>query len=146
MWLRGYSFVTDEMELTVFSGFRKTDPHVGTKDVVEAVPLSELHWSLICVGFMNPANPQQKSMDLLEEPWGHNLALKATVPPGWEATWFSQVPFVGLGLDLWYQVVWQYRTTLEDVADLLAGDVGSGSNQWVGMKVGMKDKKKMKST
>ena len=32
----------------------------------------------------------------------------------------------------------------EDVADLLAGDLASGSEEWVGMKVGMKDKIKMK--
>lgn len=119
--------------------------HIGTRDVVEAVPLSELRWSLICVGMMYPAEPQQKMFDLLEEPRGHNLALGAGAPPGWESSWLARVPVIGLGLDLWYQMFWQYTTVLEDVADLLAGDMASGSEQWVGVKVGIKDKRKMKT-
>jgi hypothetical protein len=120
-------------------------PHLGTRDVVEAVPLEDLRWSLICVAVMHPADPQQKTMDVLEAPRGHNLALKASVPPEWENTWLVHIPYFGLGLNLWWNVVLSYSTILEDVADFLADDLAIGSEEWVGLKVGMKDKRKMKT-
>ena len=113
--------------------------------MVEAVPLSDLHWSLIAVAMMYPANPQEPIFDLLEAPLSHNLALEANGPPGWEDTWLRHIPLVGLGLNMLVNMFWSYWTYYEDVADFLASDLASGSEEWVGVNVGMKDKNKMKT-
>jgi len=37
----------------------------------------------------------------------------------------------------------EYETTYEDVAEFLAGDLEWGGEEWVGKKVGMKEKERM---
>lgn len=119
--------------------------HIGTRDVVEAVPLSDLRWSLIAVAMMYPTKPRQTVFDLLEAPLLHNLVLEADSAPGWEDTWLKNIPWIGLSLNMFINVLRSYGTYYEDVADFLAGDLASGGEEWMGAKVGMKDKGKMKS-
>lgn len=129
-----------------------------TKDIVEAIPLEELQWSLICVANMVPSNPgfapftpgpRKPNKDgvfgLLSAPQTHNLLAGSTSPPGWKDTWLVRIPWVGVFLNLVVVILWQYETKYEDVADLLAEDLAAGgSSQWVGMRVGMKDRGKVK--
>ncbi len=55
--------------------------HQGTTGVLEAVPLSDLQWSLLCVAIMRPAYP---TIGPLIEPRTHNLVTKAGSPPDWK--------------------------------------------------------------
>ena len=113
--------------------------------MIESIPISDLRWSLICVGIMVPANPKQVTFDLLNAPKPHNLLLKASYPPGWQNTWLLNIPWIGVTLNMAFIILTACTTKYEDVADLLAGDLASGSEEWIGMKVGMKDKVKMRT-
>jgi len=44
------------------------EQHEATRDVVEAIPLSELRWSLLAIGIMDPLNPKQGVFELLDKP------------------------------------------------------------------------------
>jgi hypothetical protein len=88
--------------------------------------------------------PNQGQFGLLDTPNHHNLLLKATSPPAWEDSWVRRIPFIGMFLNFLVVVLGQYNTKYEDVADFLAEDLESGSKEWVGMRVGMKDKEKVK--
>lgn len=67
--------------------------------------------------------------------------MKADEPPGWVDSWVKNIPFVGDYLNL-LVVIPQYTTELEDVADFLSEDMENGNTEWVGRKVGMKQKEK----
>jgi len=97
------------------------------------------------VAMMNPTDPKQTVFGLLEEPRGHNLLVQHTSPPAWENTWLFKIPWIGPILNLCVLIFGKYNTKYEDVADLLAGDLASGSSEWVGKKVGMRDKDKVKA-
>lgn len=118
------------------------EQHEATREVVEAIPLSELRWSLLAIGIMDPLNPKQGVFELLDKPHHHDLLVKATSPPGWEKTWLGSVPLIGPYLNWLYVGLVIYRTKYEDVADFLAEDLESGSEEWVGKKVGVKQKSK----
>ncbi|KAG0645356.1 hypothetical protein D0Z07_8896 [Hyphodiscus hymeniophilus] len=126
--------------------YARVSAHEGTRKVVEAVRVSDLRWSLICVAMMEPANPNQGLLELLDTPSHHNLVLQAKSPPAWKNTWLIWIPFVGMFLNFLVVVLGQYKTKYEDVADFLSEDLESGSEQWIGMRVGMKDKAKIKAS
>lgn len=94
---------------------------------------------------MKPANPNQGVFELLDTSSHHNLLLKAKSPPAWEDTWLRTIPIIGMFLNFLVVVLGQFNTKYEDVADFLAEDLESGSEEWVGMRVGMKDKEKIKA-
>lgn len=119
--------------------------HEATRQVVESVPLSDLRWSLICVALMEQRDPNQGIFEPLDAPKHHNLVLKASSPPSWEDTWVMWILLIGVFLNLWVVLFGQYTTTYEDVADFLSEDLESGSEEWVGKRVGMKDKAKIKT-
>ncbi len=93
---------------------------------------------------MHPANPDQGIFEPLKDPEPHNLVVKATVAPGWESSWLERIPLIGRYLYVWLFAIWTYSTKYEKVADLLAADLEKGSEEWVGMKVGYKEKAKVK--
>ncbi|KAG9234469.1 hypothetical protein BJ875DRAFT_461446 [Amylocarpus encephaloides] len=111
--------------------------HDATRQVVEAIPTSQLQWSLLCVGRMQDADPKCKVHGLLDSPHPHNLLTEATFAPRWETTWVSKIPLVGIYVDIWIVIVTKYKAKYEEVADFLAGDL-VGEKKWVGMKVGYK--------
>lgn len=55
------------------------------------------------------------------------------------------LPFIGVYLNLWVVIFGQFGTKYEDVADFFAEDLENGSQEWVGLRVGMKDKEKIKT-
>jgi hypothetical protein len=119
--------------------------HDGTREVVEAVPISDFRWSLICVAMMRGSNPKQGVFELLESPRPHSLLLQAGSPPAWQDSWAASIPWVGLYINWWLVALGQYTTRYEDVADLLAADLASGNQEWIGARVGMKEKAKAKT-
>lgn len=126
-------------------GHRGSMPHIATAQhqstvrILEAVPISELRWSCLCVAMMRPA---LLGVAQLAPPRRHSLVLRADEPPGWVDSWVKNIPFAGDYLNL-LLVIPQYATELEDVADFLAEDLESGSTEWVGRKVGMKQREKV---
>ncbi|ESZ98829.1 hypothetical protein SBOR_0798 [Sclerotinia borealis F-4128] len=124
---------------------RLSEQHRATCDVVESMPSSKVQWSLLCVAFMVPADAKQQCVELLDAPQHHNLLLSAGAPPAFDNTWLAYILWVELWIDFWFSVLWSYSTKYEDVADFLAEDLEYGHEQWVGKKVGMKDRKKLKS-
>ena len=115
-----------------------TVQHQSTVRILEAVPVSDLRWSCLCVAMMKPALSE---VEPLAAPRRDNLVLMADEPPGWVDSWIRNVPVVGDYLNLLLMIP-QYTTELEDIADVLAADLESRSEEWVGRKVGMKQRKK----
>lgn len=116
-----------------------TVQHQGTLKALEAVPVSALRWSLLCVAMMRPAS---STTERLDRPRNHQLLISASSPPAWEDHWVRNIPVIGLYLNLIIAIS-TYTTELEDVADFLAEDLESGSLEWVGAKVGMKQRRKV---
>lgn len=77
-----------------------------------------------------------------DAPRTHSLLLKADMPPAWKDHWMKNVPLVGVYLNLIIGLA-GYTTELEDVADFLAEDLEMGRVEWVGKKVGMRQKEKV---
>jgi hypothetical protein len=71
----------------------------------------------------------------------HNLILRAGEPPRWLDHWVRNIPLIGDYLNL-VMVIPQHTTALEDVADFLAEDLGTKNSEWMGKKMGMKQKDK----
>ena len=110
----------------------------GIVSVLDATPLSDLRWSLLCVAIMKPVYP---TIEPLAQPRTHGLLVKAGSPPGWEDHWVRDIPLVGPYLNLIVEIS-NYTTKLEDVADLVAEDLESDGPEWVGKRVGMKERRK----
>lgn len=87
---------------------------------------------------MMPATP---GVERLAATRRHSLILKANEPPRWVDSWIKNIPLVGDYLNL-LLVIPQYTTELEDIADFLAEDLESGSTEWAGRKVGVKQREK----
>ena len=118
--------------------------HQATRDVVEAVPIQDLKWSILAVAQMSPTDRDHKRgpFNLLDRPQTHDLLLEATSPPGWEETWLGSIPFFGPYLNFIYLGLVAYRTKYEDVADFLAEDLEKEDSRWISKKVAMKEKSK----
>ncbi|KAK5123925.1 hypothetical protein LTR85_002122 [Meristemomyces frigidus] len=115
-----------------------SEHHRQTEAVMRAVPTAVLKWTLLCVALMEP---RSKMVELLEQPnrMGHGLSIAARSPPAWQDSWVRTVPVIGVYLNL-VPVIRSYTTKLEDVADLIAGNIGHDEGgAFVGELVGMKE-------
>ncbi|TVY38997.1 hypothetical protein LOCC1_G006872 [Lachnellula occidentalis] len=124
--------------------FKAMDQHDATRKVIEPIPLTDLRWSLFCVGNMQPLDRQQTVFEPLNAPRPHNLLLGVTTVPAWVDSWWIHVPLIGNFLNIWIVLVSQYSTKYEAAADFLAEDLEKGSEEFVGLRVGMKEKYKSK--
>jgi len=115
--------------------------HTGVRDVVEAIPLSKLKWSLYGSAGMY-SNRKQGQFEPLDAPIPHDLLVKANSPPGWEKTWVERIPLIGVYLNPLYMILVHYQTRYEAVADFLAKDLEKEDSEWIGKKVGVKEKSK----
>ncbi len=92
----------------------------------------------------NPdANPDQGSFELFGAPSLHYLLLKVTYHPTCVDS--SSIPLLKMYLKFLVVVFKKYKTKYEDVADFLAEYFESGSEEWIGMGVGMKDMSEIKA-
>ncbi|KAF4633381.1 hypothetical protein G7Y89_g4740 [Cudoniella acicularis] len=108
--------------------------HQATCDLVERIPTTKLHWSLLAVAMMSPENPKQIIFDTLEIPNSHKLLVGATTLPGWESSCLAKIPLIGPYLDVYYLSIVKYATKYEAVADFLAEDLEKQSEEYIGMK------------
>jgi hypothetical protein len=120
------------------------DQHDATRKVIEPISVADLRWSLFCVAMMYPLDPKQKVLELLEAPRPHNLLLGKTFAPGWVDTWWINIPIIGYFINIMVVVLTQYNTKLEAAADFLAEDLEKDSGEFIGSKVAMKEKPKLK--
>ncbi len=76
------SYAETEFDGNVYS-MPKTgvNQHTETRDVVEAIPLSKLKWSLYGSAWMY-SNRKQGQFEPLDAPIPHDLLVKANSPPG----------------------------------------------------------------
>lgn len=88
---------------------------------------------------MRPASSTIEKLDTTRK---HQLLISASAPPAWEDHWVRNIPVIGPYLNLIIAIS-TYTTELEDVADFLAEELESGSLEWVGTKVGMKQRQKV---
>lgn len=83
---------------------------------------------------------KRKIYDLLEAPNTHNLLTQAGSPPSWHDTWWKKIPIFGRIINIGVVTLSNYWATYESVADLLAEDLEKQSDEWIGKKVGYKQK------
>jgi hypothetical protein len=117
-----------------------TAQHRATCDVVEAIPTQDLKWSLFAVPRMVPSDPKQGPFEPLNAAQPHDLLVGATSPPGWENTWLGSVPLIGPYLNAIYVCLVIYSTKYEAMADFLAEDLEKENSEWIGKRVGMKER------
>ncbi|KAH8804764.1 hypothetical protein F5884DRAFT_425031 [Xylogone sp. PMI_703] len=119
-----------------------TVQHMDTYKVLKSTPTDSVQWSLLCVARVVPESPKV-------EPWPgprpDNLIVSADVPPVWQDSWVRRIPFIGMFLNLLFQIRKEYTVYCEDAANLMAEDLASGSSQLVGKRVGYVDKGKSKN-
>jgi hypothetical protein len=93
---------------------------------------------------MQPLDPEQTVFQLLDAPRPHNLQLGATSAPAWVDSWWNKIPIIGKYINIWVVVLSQYATKYEAAADFLADDLEKGSDEFIGLRVGIKEKPKLK--
>lgn len=118
--------------------------HDTTRKLIEPIPLTDMRWSLFCVGNMQPLDGQQTVFEPLDAPRPHNLLLGAMAMPAWVDSWWTHVPLIGHFVNIWMLLWCHYRTKYEAAADFLAEDLEMGSEEFWGLRVGMKEKSKSK--
>jgi hypothetical protein len=119
--------------------------HDATRAVMDSIPTTSLRWSLLAITWMQPQNPAQGLFMPLAAPTSHNLLVSADELPDWQPTWISRIPIMGWYLNILMAMTITYATVYEEVADFLAADLESGSSEFVGKKVALKEKEKEKS-
>ena len=93
---------------------------------------------------MRPLDPEQMVFEPLDAPRPHNLLLGATSMPAWVDSWWNIIPFIGKYINNCVVLLSQYATKYEAAADFLAEDLEKGSEEFIGLRVGMKEKPKLK--
>lgn len=111
-----------------------TSHHRGKEPILQAIPFTELEWSMLCVAMMYPKTDTIKA---LSGPEKHNLIVGSWNPPDWQDHWIRKIPFLGTYLNLIPCVAahWAY---LEDVADFIAEDLCKKKSEYIGAFVGFK--------
>lgn len=118
---------------------RMTEQHDATRQVVEAIPTSEVRWSLLAISMMYPIDPQQGPFSPIKEIKPHGLRVKAGSPPEWKDHWLGRLWWIGPYLNVWRAAIYDYSTHYENVADFLAEDLERGGDEWVGKRVALKE-------
>lgn len=110
-----------------------TAHHRATERILKAIEVRELEWTLLCVAMMRP---RSADIGVLDAPREHGLAIAVGKPPAWQDSWVRMLPLVGVYLNL-VPVVVAHRAVLEDVAELIADNLGK--DDFVGTLVGFKE-------
>ena len=79
-----------------------------------------------------------------DAPQSNKLIATADVPPDWQRSFVTGVPYLGMLADvLWNSL--RYTTKLEDCADFIAQDLeGDGESEFVRRRVGVMESGKVK--
>lgn len=121
-----------------------TAHHRGTEEVVKRIPLTELRWSVLCVGMMTSESARMVResgasvpVGLWDKPRAGPLLVKVGEPPGWESSWPAELPIVGRYLDV-VSGIGKHTAEYEDVAAFIAEDLERGHGGVEGCFVGYK--------
>ena len=90
---------------------------------------------MFCPSQMTPAS---KTLTLLDSPRGNSLNASADVPPGFQNSYFHNIPYLGPFLSIIGNAP-KYGTILEDCADFIATDLEKEDTRFVGHRVGVID-------
>lgn len=112
-----------------------SEHHRGTEEVMKGISLEKLQWSVLCVALMFKESPGK--VELWSKPRPKDLLVSAKEPPGWQNHWIQNLPIIGTYINI-VPVVNSYTTKYEDVADIIADDLESGSSAYIGEFVGYK--------
>lgn len=90
---------------------------------------------MFCPSYMKPAS---KTVTLLDASPGNPLDASADVPPGWQNSYFHNIPYLGPLISILGNAN-KYGLTLEDCADFIAADLEKEETRFVGHRVGIID-------
>ncbi len=113
---------------------------------MEKISTRDLHWSILAISNMNPANRKQGLFQSTDIHKPHQILAKATYPPNWEgySSWLLWIPWIGPFIILLYRALFEYGTIYEDVADFLSEDLELGKEDFIGKRVAVKQKQKLR--
>ncbi len=83
-------------------------------------------------------NSVNKTIEPLAAPHGNPLIASADFPPGWQDSYFHNIPVIGLLFGILGNAP-RYATNLEDCADFIAADLEKTESEFVGHRVGVYD-------
>jgi putative NADH-flavin reductase len=112
--------------------------HRANLRLLRALPAEALDWSVLCPSTMTPEFAEVSVPT--KSPSG-KLVASAGSPPLWKGSWIEYVPWLGRAVMCGMNAP-RYDTTLEQCADFIAGDLGSGEGRWRGTTVGIIDASK----
>lgn len=88
--------------------------------------------------------PISKTISLDGRSRRNPLIASADTPPGWQNSYFNNVPFLGVLLSMLGNAP-KYNIKLEDCADFIANELEKSNTEFVGHRVGLRDTGKGKT-
>lgn len=82
--------------------------------------------------------PESTELKVPTESSHAKLVANATTPPLWNESWVKNIPLIGMAI--WAVMNFsRYETTLEQNAELIAGDLENPESPFIGVRVGIID-------
>jgi hypothetical protein len=127
---------------TVLSSIPVFPSHEQNYLLIKSHPADILAWSLFCANNIPPKNDTPQFPPPADAS-ASNLVVKADAPPAWVETYRS-VPLIGNYLNIMAQAQ-SYSAVLENCVDFIAADLEKRlESEWIGKRVGVKEKSKVK--
>jgi hypothetical protein len=127
---------------TVFSSLPLFPSHKRNYLLIKSHPPNTLAWSLFCANNISPKYDTPQFPPLTDVS-ASNLVAKADAPLAWVET-YRTVPLIGNYLNVIAQAK-SYYSIIEDCVDFIAADLEKGlKSEWIGKRVGIKEKSKVK--
>lgn len=116
--------------------------HKPNYQLIKSYPTNELAWSIFCANVSKPKYPTPQ-YPVPADCSADNLVIQADSPPAWSSK-LPGLPLLGNYLNILVQFP-DYETCLEDIVDVIAGDLEKGLNsESVGKRVKVKDNRKVR--
>ena len=110
--------------------------------LIKSHPADMLAWSLFCASDISPKYDTPQFPPPADTS-ASNLVAKADAPPAW-ADKYRSVPLIGNYLNIMAQAQ-DYYSVLENCVDFIAADLEKElESEWIGKRVGFKEKSKVK--
>ena len=87
--------------------------------------------------------PDHPTVASVDEYRPNPLVSSADVPPGWQESYFQNVPFFGTLFGILGNAL-NYKIKLEDCAEFIASDLEKTNSEYVGHRVGIREQAKGK--
>ncbi|KUJ23800.1 uncharacterized protein LY89DRAFT_633492 [Mollisia scopiformis] len=116
--------------------------HRGNYQLIKSYAADDLAWSLFAASQMNPKYDTAQFPPAADTS-ADNLVARANAPPAWTQK-FRWVPLIGNYLNVMVQGQ-SYFAVLENCVDFIAADLEKGhKSEWIGKRVGVKEKSAIK--